>query len=243
MDSLALATRLATPVGMLGGGFMLDPTVLGVGKEAGYPNGFVYYVVGRGGVLGDVHADVVTSAFGFFAPSLVATMWNGQIESPRAGADRYTEGCRQWGRDHLGSWSGAGRLAALLSRVVDSADASGLALFAGWRAQPRPADDVAHAYQLLHVMRELRGCCHLVAVLGSGLSPLEAIVSNPTGGVETAKRFGWSEPLPEADPSRFDSAEALTNVLMAHHLAVLNDSEADEVADLVAEAATIAFGK
>ena len=86
-SALDTARRIAAPVGMLGGGFMLDPSVLGAGKEAGYPNGFVYYVVGRGGVLGDVHADVVVSAFGFFAPDLVSKMWNAQVEAPRAAAD------------------------------------------------------------------------------------------------------------------------------------------------------------
>ena len=45
---------------------MLHPDTLTPGKAAGYPGGFAYYVVGRGGVLGDVDASVVVSAFAFF---------------------------------------------------------------------------------------------------------------------------------------------------------------------------------
>lgn len=221
---------------------MLDPTVLGAGKEVGYPNGFVYYVVGRGGVLGDVHADVVVSAFGFFAPDLVTKMWNGQIESPRAAADRYTLGCQEWGRAKLAGWNGAGRLADLVAAVVDRADPSGLALFAGWRAQARPTDDLARCYQLLHVLRELRGCAHLVAVLASGLTPLQAVLSNPTGGPATAQRFGWTGEMPAPDRTRFDAAESLTDELMSNHLMVLSEAELAELGDLVTAASAHVFG-
>ena len=242
-SALDTARRIAAPVGMLGGGFMLDPSVLGAGKEAGYPNGFVYYVVGRGGVLGDVHADVVVSAFGFFAPDLVSKMWNAQIEGPRAAADRYTAGCQEWGRTRLAGWNGADRLADLLSTVVDQADPTGLALFAGWRAQARPTDAVGRCYQLLHVLRELRGCVHIVAVLASGLTPLQAVLSNPTGGPETAQRFGWTGDLPNVDRPAFENAENLTNSLMAGHLSVLDANELAELGDLVAAASSHVFGQ
>jgi hypothetical protein len=47
-----------------------------------------WYFVGRGGVLGDVEAPVVQSAFGYFAPAVVAKMWNGAREkiAPRDAA-------------------------------------------------------------------------------------------------------------------------------------------------------------
>ena len=223
---------------------MLDPEVLAPGKDAGYPNGYAYYVVGRGGVLGDVDAAVVTSAFGFFAPDLVAKMWNTGIpvEGARAGADRYTEGCRQWGRTRLGEWAGSARLADLIERVVDSADASGAALFAGWRAQQRPTDPAGRCYQLLHVLREMRGAVHLISVVASGLTPLQAVVSNPNGGPAQAQRFGWSEPFPAAAPDAFAAAEARTDDLMAGHLAVLTEAELVELATLVDDAAHRVFG-
>ena len=65
MDSVRALTE---PVGSLGGMWLLHPEVLGPCREAGYPNGYAYYVTGRGGVLGDVDADVISSAFGFFEP-------------------------------------------------------------------------------------------------------------------------------------------------------------------------------
>ena len=54
---------------------MLHPDTLKIGSEAGYPNGFAWYVAGRGGVLGDVDADVIVSAFAYFNPKIVRKMW------------------------------------------------------------------------------------------------------------------------------------------------------------------------
>lgn len=244
---MATAARLAPTVGHLGGAFMLDPAVLGPGKTAGYPGGFSYYVVGRGGVLGDVDASVVSSAFGFFAPGLIRSLWEAglPVEGARAGADRYTEGCADWGRARLAGWSAAGRTAELLERVVDSADDSGMALFAGWRAQSRPTDAVGRAYVLIHVLRELRGGAHLIATLAAGLSPLESVLVNPSSaGVEQAKRFGWTEPFPDTTDCgpAMTAAEATTDALMARHLAVLTDAELDELATNVESARRIVFG-
>ena len=38
------------PIGAFGGAFMLHPDTLSSCKDFGYPNGFAYYVAGRGGV-------------------------------------------------------------------------------------------------------------------------------------------------------------------------------------------------
>ncbi len=226
---------------------MLDPEVLGPGKAAGYPGGFSYYVVGRGGVLGDVDAGVVSSAFGFFAPGLVRSLWEAgvPVEGARAGADRYTEGCAAWGRGRLAPWSGASRAADLLARVIDAADDSGLALFAGWRAQRRPDDAIGRAYLLIHVLRELRGGVHLIATLAAGLSPLESVLVNPSSaGPEQAKRFGWTEPFPDTSALKpaMAAAEATTDALMARHLSVLNDDELRELVSVIDDAHRIVTG-
>mgnify|MGYP006273036481 FL=1 len=244
--SLDAATRLAPLVVDLGGAFMLDPSVLGPGKEAGYPGGFSYYVVGRGGVLGDVDANVVSSAFGFFEPSLVRSLWEAGVvvEGARAGADRYTQGCCDWGRRRLAPWTGAARTAELLTRVIDQADDSGLALFAGWRAQARPDDPIGRAYLLIHILRELRGGAHLVATLAGGITPLEAVLANPTGhGTAQAERFGWKAPFPAVEQlaSAMTAAEATTNGLAARCLDVLTEHELDELVALVGEAYRIAL--
>lgn len=226
---------------------MLDPEVLGPGKQAGYPGGFSYYVVGRGGVLGDVDASVVVSAFGFFAEGLVRSLWESGVvvEGARAAADRYTEGAASWGRRRLVGFAGAGRLAELVERVVDGTDATGLVLFAGWRAQQRPADDLGRCYVLLHVLRELRGAAHVACVAAAGLGPLEAILLNPNGrGAEQAKLFGWGPVLPDVGGLApvFERAETDTNLVVARALAVLSDDELDELANLV-DAAAVAVAR
>jgi hypothetical protein len=225
---------------------MLHPETLQPGKEAGYPGGFAYYVVGRGGVLGDVDASVVISAFGFFAPALVRSLWESGVvvEGARAGADRYALGCAAWGRSRLGDLHGASRLVELLEKVIDSADPTGLSLFTGWQVQPRVGDAAGRCYQLIHVMREMRGSAHIVAIVAHGLSPLAAILANPgSAGADQAKRFGWEGPFPdgEALKTTFDSAENLTDEIMARQIGVLTDAEQDELVEAIANAHHILF--
>jgi hypothetical protein len=245
--SLKTARRIAAPVGAAGGAFMLHPEVLQPGKDAGYPGGFSYYVVGRGGVLGDVEANVVVSAFGFFAPDLIESLWSSGVvvEGARAGADRYATSCAAWGRARLSAFRDVEELESLLVRVVDSADPTGLSLFAGWQVQTRASDVLGRCYQLIHVLRELRGSCHVVAVVAHGMSPLSAILANPgSAGVEQAERFGWKGPFPDKESlvSTFASAEVLTDQLMARHLDVLSATEQGRFAQLLEEAKAILLG-
>ena len=238
--SLASARAIATPVNAVGGAFMLHPDTLNPGKAAGYPGGFSYYVVGRGGVLGDVDASVVVSAFAFFAPNLIRSLWEAGVvvEGARKASDRYALACAEWGRQRLGTFAHAERLAELLAKVVDQADPSGLALFAGWQTQARVDDALGRCYQLLHVLRELRGSVHIVAIVAHGITPLEALLVNPGSvGEAQAKRFGWEGEFPNAESlqSAFAAAEELTNALMARHLDVLSEGEQNELITLVTE--------
>lgn len=245
--AIRTAQKISAPVGSTGGAFMLHPEVLQAGKDVGYPGGFSYYVVGRGGVLGDVDANVVVSAFGFFAPALVRSLWDSGVvvEGARAGADRYATGCAQWGRQRLEAFEGVEELETLLSRIIDSADPTGLSLFAGWQVQTRAADVPGRCYQLIHVLRELRGSCHIVAVVAHGMSPLAAILANPgSAGVDQAKRFGWEGPFPAKEDlvSTFDSAESLTDHLMAQHLETLSPAELDRLVVLIEQAKDAVLG-
>lgn len=219
---------------------MLHPDVLGPGKQAGYPGGFSYYVVGRGGVLGDVDADVIVSAFGFFAPGLVSSLWNAGVvvEGARTGARRYADGCAAWGRSRLADFTGAERLADVLGRVVDAAEVGGLSLFSGWRGVERPTDAAGRCYLLIHVARELRGSVHLLSCVASGLTPRDAVLANPNGGADQAEKFGWSGPFDLAPDAAemFARAEDLTDRLMARHLDVLTDDEQRELTELVTAA-------
>ena len=219
---------------------MLHPDTLNPGKAAGYPGGFAYYVAGRGGVLGDVDASVVISAFAFFAPGLVRSLWDAGIavEGARRASDRYALACAEWGRQRLGTFAQSERLAELLAKVVDHVDPSGLALFAGWQTQARVDDALGRCYQLLHILRELRGSVHIVAIVAHGLTPLEALLVNPgSAGEAQAKRFGWDGDFPNSDAlhAAFASAERLTDVLMARHLNVLSEGEQNELVKLVSQ--------
>jgi hypothetical protein len=235
MDSLECAQRTGTPVGAVGGGFMLDPATTERGAEFGLDFG-EFYGRGRGGVLGDVDADVVIASFVYFEPNLVRALW--EAASVKKGAAEtalaYAEACRAWGRDRIGDVDGLGELAGLLQRVVDAASPLGAPLFAGWRAMPLPEDDAGRAIQLLDVLRELRGGRHAIANLAGGIGPLEALLC--AGPPEQAALFGWPEPYPELDESAraaHREAHDLTDRLMAPAFDVLDDGERDRLVSLV----------
>jgi hypothetical protein len=232
-DPADTATALAEPVGDLGGRFMLHPDTMALGASLGF-DGFAFYAAGRGGVLGDVDADVVVAGFGFFEPNIVRTLWeSGTAVLPaREAAHRYADACAAWGRAHLASADGLDRFVELAERLVAAVDPTGLPVFAGWRAEPRADDAPGRAAQLLHVLREWRGSCHVVAVLAAGLSPLEAILTKD--GADQARMFGWPEPyaIEDAKAELRAEAEALTTNLQVPALeAALT---ADERGELVA---------
>ena len=227
---------LAAPVGDVGGRWMLHPDVLGSCRDFGYPNGYAYYVAGRGGVLGDVDAEVVGSAFGFFEPSLLRKMWDAgvAVEGGRAAAARYGRACAQWGRSRLVEFEGAERLADLIRHIVDSIDSVGLTLFAGWRSEPRPTDPEGLAYFGTYLLRELRGSAHIAAVVASGIAPLEAILVS--GGEGRAQQFGWTEPFPDVSHlvDLRSRTEALTDEIMTRLFdRALNADESAELHDLI----------
>ena len=66
---------IAKKTGDIGASFYFTPETLARGKELGL-DGFRFYGLGRGGVLGDVEADVVRSAFGYFHPAIIDRIWN-----------------------------------------------------------------------------------------------------------------------------------------------------------------------
>lgn len=58
-----LLARISPLVGAAGSAFYVVLETLACGRETGL-DGFRFYFLGRGGVLGDVEAPVVASAFG-----------------------------------------------------------------------------------------------------------------------------------------------------------------------------------
>jgi hypothetical protein len=237
MPTTAESVRaLAAPTGDVGGRWMLHREVIGPCRSFGYPNGYAYYVAGRGGVLGDVDSDVVGSAFGFFEPSLLRKMWEAGIavEGARRAAARYGAACAQWGRSRLVGFEGCGRLAELIRHVVDSSDSAGLSLFAGWRAEPRPDDPAGQAYVGTNLLLELRGSAHIAAVITTGIAPRDAMLLS--GGEARAQQFGWVGPFPDLAHlvGLRAETEALTDEIMTRYFDhALNANETGELLELI----------
>ncbi|HEY7485202.1 MAG TPA: hypothetical protein VH912_12135 [Streptosporangiaceae bacterium] len=247
-DPRATAAAVKWQIVRLGGGFMISREAKAYSEWTGL-QGWGPYMRGRCGVLGDVDADVVTAAVGFFPPAEVRAAWDSGRGTPAAETmQAYTRVCQEYGRRKLAGFADADRLAELMEPVARSADVAGAPLFAGWRALPLPPDGPARVLQLAHVLRELRGGRHLAAVLATGLTPLEAVLSGGSqlvaDGADNARYFRWPEPYAEVTDemrARRTRAEELTDDLVAPAFAALTDAEADELVALLDKACAVAF--
>ena len=242
-DGAAFAAACAPLVAALGGGFMISAQAKAFSEAHGL-RGRQGYTLGRGSVLGDVDADVVTSAFGFWPADKVREWWDSAraILDVRTAQRGYAETCRAWGRARFARFGEVARLGELLGWVVDGTDVAALPLYAGWRAVALPDDAEGRLAQQLHVLREYRGGMHLVAVVASGLSPLQAVLSGP-GGTSNASFFGWEEPFEDAVglQTARSEAETLTDRLVAPAWDVLGHEERGELLTLLGGAAAAAF--
>lgn len=232
MDTDNLIATTPQSFAAVGASFYFTPETLAVGKEAGL-NGFQWYVLGRGGVLGNVDSDVVASAFGYFHPAGLRRVWDGAcaIMEPRAAATRYFECVAEHGRSRFGDVDGLDAFNAAAEKLVAAANPAGLALFAGIAAEPRATDTAGLAMQHAAVIREFRGSAHLAAVLASGLTPDVAhFIKRP----EMWKPFGYDEDatptVVDADRDALANAETITDTIVRHAFASLTDSEGDDLA-------------
>jgi hypothetical protein len=211
--------------GDIGAAFYFHPATLERGKELGL-SGMRFYAVGRGGVLGDVDAEVVRSAFGYFHPALLAKWWNQgcDVMAPRKAAREYIACCHAFGRAHFAELDLDGYVGAA-SAVIDAVDGAALALFAGVRAEAVPADAPAAAAHQAMVLRELRGSAHLAAVVAVGLStPVAHAVKRP----DDVAAFGYEEPpvVTDTDRAALDRAEEVTDDILAPAYSVLTEEQA-----------------
>jgi len=239
MSSRALCDAVSPFFSDLGSKYMLDPATAEIGKAAGYSDGFSFYFAGRGGVLGDVDADVVYSAFCFFDQNLTRKMWERgvQVEGARKAGTRYSGAADAWGKAHLGGFKNATRFNELAEKVVRSVDPAGVTLFAGLRAEKLSENPHARAYRLVTWLRELRGCLHINAVVAAGLTPMEAVLTAENGEF-FAKLHGYAAPYPDVShlKGRRDAAEETTAQLMADvYEKSLSPAECAEFAALTAE--------
>ncbi len=235
MDALAAAEATAPAVSKLGSHFMLAGRTYKRGAELGFA-GLDFYFVGRGGVLGQVDADVVTAAFAFFEPNHVRTHWEAGLAVAPAGeaAEAFAACAHGWAEHKLADDFDSARLAELAAAVSDGARLSCAPVFAGWRRLAVPDAPKAAAVHHMNGLRELRQALHAGCVVASGLTPLQALSLDQPAMAQAI--FGWPEVAPtDGVRERWEAAEAATNVAIAHAYEGLSDSERAEFAELCAE--------
>jgi helix-turn-helix protein len=222
-EKAALATVQATsvPIHDIGTAIYLSPDVFAWASEWGWPNPLAFYFAGRGGMLGDVTADVVRSAMGWFEPSVIAAMYaeGAAVAGGRVASERMAEAHAKWGDKYYAGVDGLDEAVTVSEELVNGLEGSAIPLFVGWRQAPAAATAAGRAAQLMQMLREWRGGLHLVSTTAVGLTPLEAILTNEGEG--QAKFFGWSEPFADvsAIKAKHDEAEAMTDRLCAAALA------------------------
>lgn len=231
LAALAATAATATAIGGIGGRFMLDGETYKRGAELGF-QGIDFYVTGRGGVLGDVDADVISAAFTFFEPTAIRSLWEqGRVVMPPpAAAQEFARCCAAWAEAHVPDDLDAARLAELAGTVVATARPACAVVFAGWRALEVPSAPKAAAVHQVNVLRELRNGLHGAAVVSAGVTPLEALsVRSP----QMVAMFGWPEAAPtDGVLPRWETAEQNTNIAMSHAYEALTDAERAELVEL-----------
>ena len=236
MNPVEAANATAQAIGDLGGAFMTDGATYARGGELGF-SGIDFYVLGRGGVLGDTSADVVAAAFYVWSPDQTRTQWASAraVMEPAPAAAEWASLCHAYGEANLPDAEGLPRIAELATKMIDAASPAGAALFAGWRELPVPGIDrpKARVQHQLNALRELRGGLHGGAVLAAGLLPQEAVAFRAPF---MAPIFGWDpETLPEGGTvkEQWKIAEAGTDAAMGRVFAALSDNELTEFTELI----------
>jgi hypothetical protein len=219
-------SEIAAATGDIGAAFYFHPDTLGRGKELGL-DGFRFYFLGRGGVLGDVAPQVVSAAFGYFNPDLVAKLWTTGKEklAPSTAAQEYLACNAALGRQLFSAVEGLDAYNEAAEAVINAVDLSGLSLFAGIAAEPVPTDAPARAIHNAVLLRELRGSAHLIAVRAVGLESHVAHAIKRPGDMAS---FGWGDDVvvTDEDRARLDRAEDITNEILVSAFSVLSDDQA-----------------
>lgn len=222
--SIDLVQEVSPHINVIGSAYYFTPETLRVGKELGL-DGFRFYFLGRGGVLGDVEAPVVESAFGYFAPQLVSRIWDSgrQRVGPRDAARAHLGCAEQYGRSHFSRCQGLDAFCAAAEAIVAATDPAGLALYAGVAAEPLPEDTAGRAMRLAVTLREHRGSAHLLAIVANGLS---AKLAHRIRRPNDVGLFGWDTDeriqVTEEDLARLAAADELTDQLLARSFDALD---------------------
>ena len=235
--------RVLKPIQQFVRGWMTGPLAERLAVDLGMRSETDLWIVGRAGVLGDGDADVAAAGLAFLAADHVRDAWESLPDglTHRQVADAYAALCCRWGSTELAKFDEARmtRLDQLGRRIAEAADPSIGAVFAGWRAQPQPDDVNGRVALTMHVLREMRGGAHIIAVNACGITPLDAVLASPApaprSGPPWAEHLGWTGPFNDADSNREARAEAerVTTRIVAPIYGSIGDSALDEFAELV----------
>ena len=190
------------------------------------------YFIGRGGVIGDVDAGMVISAFGYFKPDLIRQVWNAgrEIINPKKAAALYFECANVFGQENFSGIDKMEEFAHAVEKVIEASDPTALALYAGAKEMELTSNPYGRAMQVMSVLREFRGSAHLLAVRAMGL---ETRVAHYLARPGDFSLFGWGEnDVPEVSDHDFQllrDAEDLTDKIVAPAYSVLNDKERSDL--------------
>jgi len=163
-----------------------------------------HYFASRSAPMGAVSANVVAATFYNFSPRLVAAAIPHAWEvSPPARVTRVRYQIlasalpRVLGEQLTGSAEVA-RAATMLQRVAESVPfADGRPLYAGHAELPWPDTPIVALWHAITLLREYRGDGHIAALVTSGLSGLEALITHTATGMGFDPKVvrglrGWS---------------------------------------------------
>ncbi len=230
------ARNVGKKIGPLGAAFMMHGETGQYGESIGLPF-LEFYVLGRGGVLGNVEPNVAVEAFGFFEPTLVANTWNAarQKMDPSEASEHYAKACAEWGRKRLSNIDSLDEFNKLAERAIAANTAPG-ALFNGWKDATLPDDATGRAMVLIHVLREMRGGAHIEAVARTGIDPKVALATNAP---RMYAIFGWADEMPTPDADLAARTETVTDELVAPAFEGLDEAERELFANVI-DAASVA---
>jgi hypothetical protein len=156
----------------------------------------------RAAPMGAVGAEVVTSTFYGFSPSLVAksvpTVWS-RLSPEQAWEDRVSSVGAVLARSVAAATTDEDleRAIAIGEQMVSAFVPGGRPLGTAHAAMPRPPGRLPHLWVVVSALREYRGDGHVAALVTHGVGPLESMATS-TGYSNLSLRFhqrgrGWSE--------------------------------------------------
>jgi hypothetical protein len=239
MDAATVIEATAVPVYELGEAYYFEPSTVAAAEALGL-DVFMFYTLGRGGVLGNVDADSAAEAFIWHKPELVRFVWNegSAIAEPTRVATAFLDAARAYARRTFKETDVLRKFADAAASVVDAAPRGRWPFVDGYRAFDVSEDARARAYQQLLVLREMRGAASGEAVAEVGLTPAEAHYLNSP---EMFGLYGYVEDdAPDVSDELFERraiAEERTSEILLASYEVLDDDGLSALYEGVAEMA------